>query len=256
MAASYSVLSSGLYTIPRAEVLYRIWKNGVAISGIQQFGDVDKFTLSFTPSVVERYRKNARVRTKAARIVNQIDSAVAFTCYQFSQALRMMSILGAKMPYSQTSGSATYTEKATVGIHYVGHQEISAVSPTPLDTETWTAGTNYRVVDPELGAFEILELPVGVTEDDEITWGYTKAAITEGSRMKAKIGADSQITLELWVRDVGANSIPQVLYLPQVEVSPAGEVPFIGEDDFSSIEFSGSALDTTEGLGFLLDLAA
>jgi hypothetical protein len=45
-------------------------------------------------------------------------------------------------------------------------------------------------------------------------------------------------------------------YRPQVEVSPSGEVAFIGEDDFSSVEFSGSALDTTEGLGFLLDLAA
>ena len=46
MAASYSVLSSGLYTIPRAEVLYRVWENGVAIGAIQQLGDVDKFTLS------------------------------------------------------------------------------------------------------------------------------------------------------------------------------------------------------------------
>ncbi len=46
------------------------------------------------------------------------------------------------------------------------------------------------------------------------------AGISIDSRMKAKIGANSQITLELWVRDVSANSLQQVLYLPQVEVSP------------------------------------
>ncbi len=130
---------------------------------------------------------NARVRTEAAPIVNQIDSALAITCYQFTQVVRMMSILGEKMPYSQISGSATYTAKATIGLHYVGHQEISAVSPTPLDDETWTAGTHYRVVHPEFGAFEILELPAGVTEEDEIIWGYTKAAITEGSRIRQRL---------------------------------------------------------------------
>lgn len=256
MGASYSVLSSGLYTIPRAEVLYRVWKSGVAVGAIQQFGDVDKFTVSFTPTKVQRFRKNARVRTKAAEVVNQIDSAVAFTCYQFTQFVRMMSILGEKVPYSQTSGSGTYVANAELGIHYVGAQDISALTPTPLASEEWVAGEHYRVVDPEFGAFELLKHPTGVTAASEITWGYTRQAIEEGKRMKAKIGANSQITLELWVRDVGSNSIPQVLYLPQVEVSPSGEIPFIGEDDFTSVEFSGSALDTSEGLGFLLDLAA
>ncbi|WP_312356689.1 hypothetical protein [Agrobacterium sp.] len=256
MAASYSVLSSGLYRIPRAEILYRVWKNGVAIGAFQQFGDVDTFVFSITPTKVARYRKNARVRAKAAEVINQVDSAISFTVMQHSQFVRLMSILGERVAYSQTAGSGTYTAKAVKGIHYVGKQDISALTVTPLDDEVWTVGTHYKLVDPDLGAFEIIGLPAGVTEDDDITWGYTVAAITEGSRMKAKVAAESAITLELMVRDVGRDSIPQVLHLLQADVAPSGDVPLIGEDDFLGIEFSGSALDTSEGLGYLIDLAS
>lgn len=253
---SYSVLSSGLYTIPRAEVLCRAYDGETPAGPVIQLGDVDAFGLSLTPTKLARFRKNARVRTKAAEIVNQIDSAVNFTCFQFSTFVRLMSILGRKVAYAQEAGSVTYTSKPYVGLHYVGSQDISAVVPTPLLDEVWTEGTHFRIVDAELGVFEIMSLPEGVTEEDDVGFDVTVNAITDGSRMKARVGAESEFVLEMWVRDVGANSIPQVLHLHKVAVAPSGEVPFIGGDDFSSVAFSGSALDTTEGLGYLIDLAA
>ncbi|MGO4618561.1 hypothetical protein AB4Z34_01595 [Ensifer sp. 2YAB10] len=109
MAASYSVLSSGYYEIPRAEVLVRQKINGVLVSSAwQQIGDVDKFAMSFTPTKVSRFRKNARVRTKAIEVVTQTDSAVSFTCFQFTPFVRLMALLGENVAYSQTAGSFTY----------------------------------------------------------------------------------------------------------------------------------------------------
>ena len=254
MATNYSVLSSGLYELPRAEVLCQVIENDAPIGPIIQLGDVDKFSLGLSPQKIQRFRKNSAVRTKAAEIITQIDSTVTFTVYQFTQFIRLLSILGKKVEYSQSAGSHTYTSKAYVGIHYVGHQKITALTIDPVGSETWTLGTHYKIVDAELGAFEILQLPSGVTEASDLSVDYTVGAIAAGSRMKAKVGGQPSFTLRFWVRDVGANSRDKVLYLPKVEVAPSGEVAFIGEDDFTSQEFTGSALDNSEGLGFLIDL--
>ncbi|MGO4618562.1 hypothetical protein [Ensifer sp. 2TAB8] len=95
-----------------------------------------------------------------------------------------------------------------------------------------------------------------MTEATDIKIKGTAAAIAAGARSKTKIGASASTTLEILVRDVGATSNPKVYGLYEVEVAPNGEINLIGEDDFSSVEFSGSILDTSEGLGYMFDLAA
>ncbi|MQV12201.1 hypothetical protein GHL01_00380 [Sinorhizobium meliloti] len=255
--AAYSVLSSGYYEIPRAEVLARQKINGVLVSPVwQQIGDVDKFGISFTPTKASRYRKNARVRTKAVEVVMQTDSAITFTCYQFSPFVRMMALLGEKMAYSQTSGTFTYETKGAVGLHFVGKQDISTVTIEHGVTPTNFPAEAFKVVDPELGIVEILSLPSGVTETTDIKIKGANAAIAAGSRNKTKIGANVSNTLEFMVRDVGAASNPKAYHLFECEVSPNGEINFIGEDDFTSQEFSGSILDTSEGFGYMIELAA
>lgn len=252
MAASYSVLSPKFYKMSRAEVIFRVLKNGVAITPFRQFGDVDKFGFNLTSTKVARYRKNARVRTKAKESVTQIDSAVSMTVYQFTQFVRMMSILGVAVDYEQDAGDFEYQETAAVGLFYVGVQDIE-VTGIASGSTIFTAG-QFRTVDPELGIVEVFELPDGLAEGAVLTISGTKGAIAKGTRMKAKVGAQSSNTLEIIVRDVGEDSIPQALHLYQVELSPANEVAFIGEDDFDSVEFTGSALDTSQGLGVLMDL--
>lgn len=257
-ASAYSVLDSGLYTLKRAEVLYRVLVNGVASGPFQQFGDVDNFTLTITPTKVARFRKNAAVRTKAAEVITQVESALAFRCMQFSQYVRLMSVLGKRVEYAQTAATASvYTAKAQKGIHFLGKQDISNVALDSTPTATWTAGVHYKIVDASLGMVEIIELPATITEEDDVDITFDAAAISATSgRMKAQIAGETVFTIEIVVRDVGRNSLPQALHLYQVEVAPSGDVGFIGEDDFDGVDFAGSAVDTNNGIGVLFDLAA
>ncbi len=248
MAASYSVLDSGLYELRRAEMFVRPKVNGMLASTAWiQIGDVDAITMGFTPTKASRFRKNARVRTKAIEVVISTDSTFNFTCFQFTPFIKMMSVLGQKVAYAQTTGPF---ECAAIGIgpHYVGKQDISAV--TIKVGEEAFALEHYRVVDPDLGMVEVFSLPVGVTEATEYTIAGTAASIAEGNRTKAKIGAKASETLEVLIRDVGANSNPQAYHLLEVEVSPNGDIALISEDDFASVQFSGSILDTSEGFGY------
>lgn len=102
---------------------------------------------------------------------------------------------------------------------------------------------------------EIFALLAGVNEDDDIEISGTATTVTEGSRNKSKIGANVSTTMEFMVRDVGATSNPKAYHLFECEVSPNGEISLIGEDDFTSQEFSGSILDTSEGFGYMIEFS-
>lgn len=248
MAANYQVLSSGLYELRRAEMFARPKINGMLSSTAWiQIGDVDAITIGFTPTKVSRFRKNARVRTKAIEVVVSTDSTFNFTCFQFTPFIKMMSVLGKKVAYSQTQGPFEYPARG-IGPQYVGKQDISSVT-IKIGEEAF-ALEHYRVVDPDLGMVQVLSLPEGVTETTEYVIAGTAAAIAEGSRTKAQIGAKASETLEILIRDVGQDSNPQAYHLLEVEVAPNGDISLISEDDFASVQFSGSILDTSEGFGW------
>ena len=252
---AYQVLDNGLYKIGRAEVLFR----KIGTQEWFQFGDVDNFVLSITPTKVARYRKNAATRTKSKEIVNQIDSTVTFRCMQFSDFVRAVSVLGEVEPYTQAAVAAgTYTITAVkVGaIYRLGALDVTVTGLTS-DTGTWVLGTHYRVVDAALGMIQIIALPDLVVADDEVEVAFTAPAITaEEGRISVAVASQTEITVEMMVRDVGRDSLPQAFNLFEVTLSPSSDVAFIDEDDFGGVDISGSAVDTNEGVGVLFDLAA
>lgn len=260
MAANYRVLDPGLYQIKRAEVLFALVdETEGAVEKWYQFGDVDSFTLNITPTKIERFRKNAAVRTKAAEVTNQVDSAVSFTCYQWIPFVRALSVMG-KQEYLVQEAAVAQTKafKATVGAScWLGHFDVTGVGVTGSgDTPPeWVAGQHFVVTDAALGMAQIIALPDGVAADSDITFGFGASAVVEGDkRLKARVASETDIAVKIMVRGVGRNQVKDVLMLNRVTLSPSGDVSLIGEDDFTPIEITGSALDTSEGVGVLVDL--
>ncbi len=251
MAANYSVLSAGLYAIKFAEVLFRLKGD----EHWQQFGDVDSFTLNITPTVVSRYRKNNSVRTKAIEVPNQVDSTINFVCYQFSDFVRAVSVAGAVEYMTQTAAVESTFDIAKVrpGIFFVGAYDISNVA----FPASWIADTHYKVVDAALGGIEVIALPGGVEADTPVAVTYDAAAIAAtDKRVSAKVASKTEIEVELMVRQVGAVGKKEVMHLFDCRIKPEGDLSLIGDGDFSNVTISGSALDTSNGVGILVDLAS
>lgn len=249
MAANYSVLSAGLYAIKFAEVLFRIKGD----EHFQQFGDVDSFTLNITPTVVARYRKNNSVRTKAIEVPNQVDSTISFVCYQFSDFVRAVSVAGAVEYLTQDAGveSTFNIAKIKPGLYFVPAYDISNVA----FPETWVANTHYKVVDAALGGIEVIALPEGVAAESAVAVTYDNAAISaDDKRVSAKVASKTEIEVELMVRQVGAVGKKEYMHLFDCRIKPEGDLALIGDGDFSNVTISGSALDTSNGVGILVDL--
>lgn len=252
MPAAYSVLSAGLYAIKFAEVLYR--KKGAQTWS--QFGDVDSFTLNITPNILTRYRKNNSVRTKAIEVPNQVDSTISFVCYQFTDFVRAVSVLGEAQPMTQTAAVAQpyKIESYGPGLHWMQMYDISNVT----FPEGFVEGTHYKVVDPALGMIEIFDVapPEGVELGSEVDITFDAAEITAADkRVSAKVASKTEIEVELLVRQVGAVGKKEALHLFDCRLKPEGDLNLIGGDDFSNVTISGSALDTSNGVGILVDLA-
>ncbi len=252
MPAAYSVLSAGLYAIKLAEVLFR--RKGTQTW--HQFGDVDSFTLNITPTVISRYRKNNSVRTKAIEVPNQVDSTISFVCYQFGDFVRAVSVLGDALPMTQAAAVAEpYTIDAYgPGLHWTEMYDISNVEFPAGFVE----GEHYKVVDAALGMIEIFDVapPEGTALGSPVTFTHDAAAIVAGDkRVSAKVASKTQIEVELLVRQVGAVGKKEALHLFECQIKPEGDLNLIGGDDFANVTISGSAIDTSEGVGVLVDLA-
>ena len=206
-----------------------------------------------------RYRKNAATRTKAKEIVNQIDSTVTFRCMQFSDFVRAVSVLGEVEAYTQaaiTTGTYNIDTVKIGALYRLGALDVTVTGLTS-DSGTWVVGTHYRVVDAALGMIQIIALPATVADGDEVEVAYSAPAITAAEgRISVAVASQTEITVELMVRDVGRDSLPQAFNLFEVTLSPSSDVAFIDEDDFGGVDISGSAVDTNEGVGVLFDLAA
>lgn len=268
LAADYQVLDTGNYDFPFAEVLYRAVVRGTQKrTGWRQFGDVDNFTMNLNVTKVSRYAKNRSVRTKAIEIVTQIDSAISFKCMQIDDYVRACALLGVPVAMTQVAGNGTYTEEhVRVGdIVYVGAYDVSGVTvKAGGGAGVDVPAGSFKVVDPALGGVQILAIPaeaIPVVEGGDaympVTVSFTKAAITAAdARTRIDVGRQPSIDLEIMVRGVSAQGVKGVLHVLHAQLAPANDVAFIGDNDFVGIDITGSAVLTSQGVGYWQKLAA
>lgn len=239
---AYSVLDNGLYEINRCELMARI-------PGTQELfplGDAESATINVTSQKISRFRKNARVRTKAIEITTQTDSTVTITLMQRTQFLAGLSVMGLIKPVAQAAATdASFViQKVKKGLYYLGKQDISNVDLG----EGWVDGTHFKVVDQPMGVIEVIALPDGVEEEDEVVVTFDAAASQEGLS-EAQIATKTEFTIELFIRELGEYAKPRFYQLYECPFTMDGDVALIGGDEFSQWTITGSALDQGGGLG-------
>lgn len=245
--ADHTVLSPDLYTIAYGQMLIRKRQNGLPVGGVKSVGDVESFNLNITTNRIQRYRKNARTRTKAFDRANQIDSTISFQPMQWTAWVRELALLGIPVAAAQAAGVGIAFE--ATGIEdgdyvWTGRYDISNVAIVGLQA------ADFRIADAALGVVEIINAPV-----DGIIDGTTDcAAIAE--RQRIEIARQAQIDIEVMVRALEEGSPKGVLHLHWCQVGPNGDIPFIGSDEPVGPTIQGSAIDTPQGIGYWQPLSA
>ena len=103
---------------------------------------------------------------------------------------------------------------------------------------TYTAGTDYEVID--LAAGMILILSGGaITEGQEVEANYTTGA-------QETVAAFGETNTEYWLRFNGLNTAeennPVIIDCFKVRFAPAQDVPMINDEDFATYQQSGDCL--------------
>lgn len=243
MLPQYSVLDNGLYEINRCELMARL-------PGTQELfplGDAEAATVNVTSQKLARFRKNARVRTKALEIPTQTDSTVSITLMQRTQFLAGLSIMGLVKPVAQVAaaGATFVIAKVKKSLYFLGKQDVSNVA---LSGGVWVAGTHFKVVDAPMGVIEVLDFPAGVAEEDEVTATFDAAASAAGLS-EAQIATKTEFTIELFIRELSEYAKPRFYQLYQCPFTYDGDLALVGGDEFSQWTIKGSALDQGGGLG-------
>jgi hypothetical protein len=218
-------------------------------------GDVEDCKITFNIEKKTRYRRNVGRRTKGAERVTQLDATLTFKPFQRTPFFKALSVMGASVPLTQAATANGQTEtktvKARVGEYvYLGDLDVSAVAAAG-----WTAGTHFKVVSPEAGIVQMLELPAAVDEDDDVIFTWVRGAITQADkRYSAQIGSISSMPIQVLVHELTDAEDHQLLFFDYVEATVNGDVVLIGQDDFTGVEFTGGAIDRGSGLGWIKDL--
>lgn len=144
-------------------------------------------------------------------------------------------LLGTTADYSSTGGTAT--GEAITGMEHdkwykLAHENVSSVTITGK-----TEGTDFEV-DPELGLIRTLSTGT-IADNYDASIDYTYSGIT-GTTIR--VGTESKVSVKLIGRLVNSETgAKAILEVPEVTLSPDGEINLIG-DDYQSFSLTGSCV--------------
>jgi hypothetical protein len=255
MSLNFQTLGKKYYSIGKAN----IWFKPETEERYYLLGDSDSVDLSIEVEETDRFSNECGLRKKVQTIVTEINATITMTLVQLTDVNRALSLLGE---------ANQYTQPGAVGVNevFVGGGEAGAIvnlSGSFVDTGgtltvtdgtglvSYTLGTDF-LLDDLSGAIQVINKPVGADGDLDVT--YDTLAITAAEE-KVRIGlaSKSDNTGSLIIRqcqDFGPNVR---LFLPIVQLRPAGDRSYVSETDFDTIELEGSILeDSTQEAGFTL----
>lgn len=253
---NFQTLGKKFYSIGKAN----IWFKPEGSDCYSLLGDSDSVDVTTEVTTTERFSNECGLRTKAQEIVTEINATVSMTLVQLNDTNRALSLLGEANEFTQV-GAAGIVEQFT-GCGAVG--SIVNLANSFVDTGgtitvtdgagaiTYVQGTDY-LLDDLSGAIQIIAEPAGGPDGDlEVTYDTLTITATD-EKNRIGLASKSDNTGSLIIRqcqDFGPNVR---LFLPIVQLRPAGDRSYVSETDFDTIELEGSILsDSTQPAGFEL----
>lgn len=251
------------YQIPRGRVFFDPFDTNGDRTGERYFGNCPSFTLSIETEKAEHFSSETGLRQKDQSIVIEVNRTAELTCDNMSAEVVALFLSGSEEMVSQTSTpvAAEAIDGVLPGRFYqlgqtlanpAGARKIAAVvveddtTPTPV---TFTVDIDYEV-DAALGRIRVV--PGGaITAGTNLRIDYTKTAETW---QRIKTGSDSELKGALRVVSDNASGANRDFYMPEVTLTPSGELPIIAEGtDFASVGFTVEALKPQNAEAIYID---
>lgn len=215
-------------------------------TGFRHFGNTPEFSLSMSPSNLEHYDSDERVRVKDDDVLLEIKRSGSFKTDNMSAENRALFFMGDVDTISQSSGTGVsyVVQDATVGRYYqlgasisnpTGHKKVSSVASAGK-----TAPADFQVVDADRG---LIYIPAGSTITGDTTFTYNHAVST-----REQVATSQDVTIEgelLFVAAAGNGQANDVdYYMPRVKLTPTGDFALKG-DSWQEMNFNVEILSKT-----------
>lgn len=255
MAQQFSPLSSDLYSIPKAQILFKPQGS----TAFELLGDSDEVTLEPTVEETERFSNEGGIRQLVKTVVTQVDAQLSMTLVQLSDRNRALSLLG-EIEYDEQTVAAGHEMTLTAPlyggkIYQLDHMDIDPESVIVTDTTMvpvpLVLGTHYKV-DTQAGFIQLLVKPDTANANVKIEYDAPEIVEAEG---RTKIGLANKTENRGHVIIRGTNEVGPnlMLNLWDVQLRPDGARNYISETDFDTMTIVGRVFrDDTRDAGYEL----
>jgi hypothetical protein len=212
-------------------------------TGLRFVGEADKLELTATATTKDYFTMTKSASTKMAQNITQQTHEFTLQLREFTAQNLALALLGDSVVLTQTQATVAdelLSPKALPGLVYkTANRNISAVTATTGVTPL-VAGTDYEVLDPQLGLIHVLPGTTALDGTKPFTAAYTAAAIAAGTQVQA--GTASKIEGKLVYVSDPANGPSYDVEVWRIRFQPSGAIALI-TDDYSNIPLKGEALD-------------
>lgn len=249
----FKPLSSDLYSIPKAQILFKPLGN----DAFELLGDADDVTITINVDETERFTNEAGIQQLAKAIVTKVDAVLGLTLVQLSDRNRALSLLGELDFEVQTADAAAVVNILNVEIddkiYQLDHFNITSITSVTdgVTLETYIADVHYKV-DLSGGFMQFIGQPAGADPDVIITYNAPEVLSSdEVSKIGIANKTENRGTLVIrGTNEVGPRSLVQ---LHDVQLRPDGERNYVSDVDLDTIEVVGRIFrDDSQPEGFEL----
>lgn len=248
------------YTIPRGRVFFDpIDPATDQYLGEIYLGNCPGLSISIETEKAEHYSSETALRQKDASVPIEVKRDGKLKCDNMAARIVSLFLSGSAGTVTQTAGTVTgevinvlpgrFYKLGISAAAPAGVRAVSNVTVTSEDgTTTYVAGTDY-VLDALRGILQTLA--TGTIVAGKVKVGYTRAAATwEGIRT----GGTGEMKGALRVASDNATGGQRDYYMPEVSLTPSGELPVIAEGtEFAAMEFDASVLKPANGEAIYVD---
>jgi hypothetical protein len=225
-----------------------------ALTGELDVGNAKAFAIN-APKIEKKELTGFRRENygkKIASVPISKEQELKITLTDINRKNLVLAMMGTDAAYSQTAGNNTSTPETVVAVlgkwvklanRRLDPAHKPVVTGAGTTPPTYVEGTDYEI-DYQVGRIRALS-GGAITDATSIEVGSTWLGITNGFKVQAL----TQNTIYAFIRMIGkdlAYGRDCEVIVHKVELVPSGDINWL-TDDFASLEFTGTILNTPQG---------
>jgi len=221
----------------RGELYFDPFLSGTTTkTGERYIGNTTEINLNIESDKLDHFSSDRGIREKDRSVILEVRRQGSFTTDNMATENLAMFLLGDTSTVTQASGSVVAEGIADVikgryyqvGVSAGNPQGVRAISAVTVKkgASTLVLDTDYSL-DATLGRIKILDGSVTITNGDDLTVDYTRAA---NSRTRVTTGASAEIKGALRYISYNPEGEQRDVYIPYALITPNGDLAMKGEE--------------------------